>query len=412
MDVIVVGAGKAGSLHYRAYSRLARAGRLDPARIQFVDHAGRAGRELAALLAADALPERVVQSRAQVAGTPPESTIVDLCLPSRDLAPALVEWWRAGYRKFVVEKPFLVPPDLAGEVGRVLASSSAVLVRNYLHSRVHRTVRELVARYDLAPLLCVTNFSKDRRADSRRRRGASGSGSPTVFEVEIPHQLYIGADLIGEVRSLDHVDETALAGDDGERLRLGEGVLLGRAASGASFIHYSNLRHPTIVRSLDLFCRDQLSVHATYTPICEEFADIKAGVILSRGDTVLAKHLFTEDDNMLAMISHAFETLSGTTGGRVDLEDVLRDNAVIASAVEGTPFRLRAPATARTDALQQWVVSSFRMGLEAGIGRSFLEHLEHCRRERLTEVLPALAPSAARLPAQAETGAVREGALV
>ncbi|MCC3655291.1 Gfo/Idh/MocA family oxidoreductase [Streptomyces sp. S07_1.15] len=417
MDVVIVGAGKAGSLHYRAYSRLGRSGVLDRTRIRFVDPRERAGAELAALLRADGLPENVVAAREKLEPAAPETTIVDLCLPSRTLAPALVDWWRAGYRNFVIEKPFMVPQELAREVGQVLASSRAVLVRNYLHSRVHATVRELLDLYDLEPVLCVTNFSKDRRADNLRGRGASADGLPTVYEVEMPHQLYIGDDLLGAARSLDHAEDLdPMAGEDG-RLRLGEGLLVGRAASGAAFVHYSNLHHPTVVRSLDLFCRGRLSVHATYAPICEEFTDIKAGVILGRGDAVLAKQLFTEDDNMHGMISSAYHTLRGGTGGRLGLDEVLRSDGLIRSAIAGGPGSgpgAAAPAVSapRTDLLQEWVVDSFRSGLENGTGRSFLRFLEGRQRTRLSGVLPSLDPARDAVPGRGTPGHAVRGALV
>ncbi|MFE9775785.1 hypothetical protein ACFYOV_29835 [Streptomyces sp. NPDC005931] len=395
MNLVIVGAGKAGSLHYRAYSHLARSGLLDRGRIQFLDPARRAGLELAALLRRDRIVERVVAEREELAPTAPESTIVDLCLPSRTLAASLLEWWRAGYRKFVIEKPFTVPPELVDDVRRVLATSQAVLVRNYLHSQVHGAVRELIDLYDLDPVLCVTNFSKDRRADNLRGRGASGADSPTVFEVEMPHQLYIGTDLLGEPAGVEYAeDRDPTTARDGTPLRLGEGVLVGRAARGAAFVHYSNLHHPTIVRSLDLFSRGGLSIHATYAPICEELSDIKAGVMLCRGSTLIGKKLFTSDDNMLGMISSAFTTLSSAAPAQVDLDEVLRNSALIRSAVADPPgHRPGSGAQARGDVLQGWVADSFKLGLGAGVGQAFLSFLEQRQRARIAGVLPALDPA-------------------
>ncbi|MEU4727673.1 hypothetical protein [Streptomyces sp. NPDC023588] len=418
MDLVIAGAGKAGSLHYRAYSHLARSGRLDRDRIQFVDPTRRAGPELAALLRRDGVAEKVVAGRAELTPTAPESTVVDLCLPSRTLAPALLEWWRAGYRKFVIEKPFTVPPELVDDVRRVLETSQAVLVRNYLHSQVHAAVRDLIGLYDLDPVLCVTNFSKDRRADNLRGRGASGTASPTVFEVEMPHQLYIGTDLLGEPAQVEYAEDLdPMTAPDGTPLRLGEGVIVGRAARGAAFVHYSNLHYPTIVRSLDLFSRDGLSIHATYAPICEELADIKAGVMLCRGSTVISKKLFTSDDNMLGMVSHAFTRLSSDAPAPVDLDEVLRNSALIRSAVDEPAGPRPAFGSARGDVLQAWVADSFKLGLEAGVGQAFLAFLEQRQRARLAGVLPALdpafhtatpAPTALRPPATGRERLTRE----
>lgn len=381
-----MGAGKAGWLHSRAFAKLARLGREAPSRVQFLDHTGRPGAELglepgAVLVAA---------SRDELAATRPAETIIDLCLPARSLAPALVDWWQAGYRKFIVEKPFLVPPDLSRDVGQVLASAQVVRIQNYLRSRAHGAVRKLMRLYGLEPTLCVTNFSKDRRADNQRGRGASVAGAPTIFEIEIPHQLYIGADIIGKVHSLDYAQDRGPASGHAAQARLGECVLVGTSASGAHFVHYSNLQNPTIVRSLDVFCRDDFSLHAVYAPVCEELADIKAGVILSRGDHVLVKQLFTEDDNMLGMIADAFMTLSGRSGGRVSLDDVLRDEAVIRAANANVTWSSAEGVESRADVIERWIVDSFRSGLEADVGRSLLRYLEYRQRQLLTDLLPAL----------------------
>ncbi|WP_103533563.1 hypothetical protein [Streptomyces sp. SM11] len=407
MDLVIVGAGKAASLHYRAYSHLARSGLLNRGRVQFLDTTRRAGPELAALLRRDRIAERVVAGRQELAPTAPESTIVDLCLPSRSLAPVLLDWWHAGYRKFVIEKPFTVPPELVDDVRLVLATSQAVLVRNYLHSQVHRAVRELIDLYDLDPVLCVTNFSKDRRADNLRGRGASSTAAPTVFEVEMPHQLYIGTDLLGEPAQVEYAEDLdPMTAPDGTPLRLGEGVLVGRAARGAAFVHYSNLHYPTIVRSLDVFSRSGLSIHATYAPICEELADIKAGVMLCRGSTVINKKLFTSDDNMLGMISSAFAALSSAAPAQVDLDEVLRNSDLIRSAVDDPPGHRPGSGAARGDVLQGWVADSFKLGLGAGIGQAFLAFLEQRQRARLAGVLPALDPAFHIAPGPAGNPAV------
>ncbi|GLW70772.1 hypothetical protein Kpho02_30710 [Kitasatospora phosalacinea] len=394
MDIVVVGAGKAGSLHYRAYSQLARAGRLDRGRIAFVDPARRPGPELAELLRRDGLDPQVHGSRDELPPAAKESVIVDLCLPSRILAPQLIEWWEAGYRRFLIEKPFTVAPEHAAGVRRALADSSAVLVRNYLYSKVHAEVRGLIGLYDLDPVLCVTNFSKDRLGDNLRGRGAADAGQPTVYEVEMPHQLYIGADLVGEPEELEYAeDRDPTSAPDGTPLRLGEGVLVGRSVRGAAFVHYSNLHHPAVVRSLDVFTRGGLSIHATYAPICEEFADIKAGVMLCRGATVLGKRLFTADDNMLGMVSAAHARLSDPEPARVDPEEVLRASELIRTAVASAPLRRPAAAAGRTDLLQEWVGQSFALGLESGAGQAFLAYLERRQRARLAGVLPALDPA-------------------
>lgn len=388
MEIVIVGAGKAGWLHSRAFAKLARLGREAPRRIQFLDRTGRPGTELGLEPGATL----VAASRDELAATGPAETIIDFCLPARSLAPALVDWWQAGYRKFIVEKPFLIPPDLRDDVGEVLASAQVVRIQNYLYSRAHCAVRELVRLYGLEPTLCVTNFSKDRRADNQRGRGASDAGTPTIFEIEIPHQLYIGADIIGQVRSLDYAQDRGPASADAAQARLGECVLVGTSAPGAHFVHYSNLQNPSTVRTLDVFCRGNFSLHAVYAPVCEELTDIKASVILSRGDHVLAKKLFTEDDNMLGMIADAFTTLSGPAGGRVALDDVLRDDAVIRAANGNVTWSSAEVVESRADVIEHWIIDSFRSGLETGVGRSLLGYLEYRQRHLLADLLPALAP--------------------
>jgi predicted dehydrogenase len=395
--VVIVGGGKAGALHYRAYRQMARAGVLPLDGVVLVDPHGEPAPELAGLVREAGAQLDTFETRAALMTSPRQpdlaTAIVDLCAPASVLVNALRDYYASGFRRFLVEKPFLVTAEDEADVRHILSTSQVVLVRNYLFSGVHRVVRTMLQTYDLQPLVCITNFSKDRRADSARGRGAaSGAQAPTVFEIEMPHQLYIGADLTGAPAVLEHAEATDMVTTAGIVAHQGRGVIVGRSDRDCVFVHYSDLEHPTVVRTLDLICQGGLSIQATYSPICEELRDVSAGVVLTKGDAVLQKRLFTEDNNMLATVADAYATLTGSSPGRTGIEDAMRQSEVIRLAIAGQAAAVDKARSSRADLMQDLVARSFTLGLDGTAPTEMLHLLNERRRQRFASLLPTMDP--------------------
>jgi hypothetical protein len=80
-----------------------------------------------------------------------------------------------------------------------------------------------------------------------------------------------------------------------------------RNYKNALYIHYSNLCFNRVYRTIDIFFENNYYLHEIYAPIGKDKLGIKAGVVLSNGNTLIESQFFNDcDDNMRDMISYAF----------------------------------------------------------------------------------------------------------
>lgn len=396
-DIVIAGAGKAGFLHCSAYFKMHRQGMCDIRRVRLVDPTGKPGPDLADFLAREGLSLPVHADPADLPPLDPDHTIIDLCLPSRLLARGLREWAARGFRKFVVEKPLLVSPE-DQDVFELVRSRSVILVQNYLHSKVHKCICRLIADHDLRPLMILTNFSKDRRQDSARGRAFADGIVPSVFEIEMPHQLYIGNHLGGPMTGIYHLDARDMVIGDRVLSNHGEGVVVGSNADGNLFVHYSSLAADRVVRSIDIFFRDDYCLHGIYAPICENLNDLKAGVILRKGKATLAQHVFVSgDDNMLGMIRHAYVSLRDDRREYFADADELRSSACILQSLIANQMPPNLPSVPPQGLgfWQRWMLSVFRTTADGPQPRAFLDFVRGNARAHFGDLLSA--PTAASM---------------
>ncbi|AJR05308.1 hypothetical protein H744_1c0283 [Photobacterium gaetbulicola Gung47] len=269
------------------------------------------------------------------------------------------------------------------------------MMKNYLHSKVHHTVKDIINKFSLDPLVSVTNFSKDRRFDSSSGRAFSNSRTPSVFEIEIPHQIYLSEDLFGDTDNFLLVkSEDMLVGHE-KIPNHGVGVVVGKHECGSISINYSNLQYHRVTRSLDIIFKDQFYLHAIYAPICDELSDVKAGVILSKASNVLEKHLFVGgDDNMLEMLKFAYlsqvhdDIYAFSTGADVIYSSDKMKEVIQKGCDVYQPDRV--DNISDLDLLQRWVIDSFRNDFEPS-SNSFISFIEDIKVEHFSNLLPAMA---------------------
>ncbi|MEN3281498.1 MAG: hypothetical protein V7607_2638 [Solirubrobacteraceae bacterium] len=120
------------------------------------------------------------------AAVPWADGVVDVCTPTALHASSLVEAYRLGARRFIVEKP--AARSLQDWRVAVAAAPKALIwsVHHQLWSQAFRVARDAVPE----PVAVMCAFDKDRATDDQRGRGSSlDGGVPHVLQVEIPHQI-------------------------------------------------------------------------------------------------------------------------------------------------------------------------------------------------------------------------------
>lgn len=312
MNVVIVGAGKAGFLHFNSYYKLYRIGLVDLTKIFFVDTTGSFGVDISKLIHITARSYKVYKTFDSLLNEEqlvPENTIIDLCIPRGTFTKSMQTISKYGFSNFLVEKPFVIFEESreSNQFNKLLSKVKIIKIENYLHSKVHKAIKHLIDKYNLELSTVVTNFSKNRQSESLQGRAFRlGEAPPSVFEIEVPHQIYICNDLFGDIDELIHVYSKDMIVDGNIIKKHGEGLVVGKNSQNALYIHYSNLCFNRVYRTIDIFFKNNYYLHGIYVPVCEDELGVKAGVVLSNGSQVIESYFFDDDDNMLDMISYAF----------------------------------------------------------------------------------------------------------
>ncbi len=188
-DIILIGSGKAGSLHCKCHSKLKElniniAALIDsnPHRLKRFPSLYKKFNEGESPFAAGSLEE--VSKQMDM-----EDTILDLCVPNDVHYQCAKEACDLGAKK-MIEKPIVNSVTDAKKIEKLSASIS---------------IAEKIEKYNLKPKFVRTEFSKDRRSDTANGGGILKKGAPHIFTVEVPHQLAIANYLFGiPVDSFEH----------------------------------------------------------------------------------------------------------------------------------------------------------------------------------------------------------------
>lgn len=123
------------------------------------------------------------------------NVILDICVPTEIHYDTIIDLFNHGAKKFIVEKP--LTNNLA--TAKKLAELPVLIcvVENYLFSETTRMLNAIIALRDLKIRKIISNFSKNRRKDSLRKRGFVGNSPPHIFTIEAPHQIALILDFIG-----------------------------------------------------------------------------------------------------------------------------------------------------------------------------------------------------------------------
>ncbi|VEJ53262.1 Uncharacterised protein [Pragia fontium] len=314
MRIILLGAGKAGYLHLNSYLKMIDSQTLPDVEFLFVDPGMTPGKDLLKLCEEKKQRLKIWPTLEALIHDnhiyDRENDIIDLCLPSAILFDEFCHALKLGFKKIIIEKPILIREGINSEIVSLIKNADVFMVRNYLYSFVQYKIKELLQEFEILPEMLLTNFSKNRVQESFSGRAFTREHAPTAFEIEIPHQLYIADDIFGQSgRTIYSMAEDMVKNDECINSH-GLGVVIDYFGKNKVAIHYSNLQHSEITRTLDIFCSNDYTIHSIYSPICEELNDIKASVVLLRGNRIVKKYLCIErDDNMYNMFSFAIDAL-------------------------------------------------------------------------------------------------------
>lgn len=134
-------------------------------------------------------PRRVscATSLAELRGVDPDDTIVHICTPADDHAPALRAATDAGFRRIIVEKPCAANTAEVDEMLRIADRTGAriAVINPYLYSRSVARCRDRIQELGQLPHYLEFEMSKPRFTPTLAGR----SKPESVMDVELPHQI-------------------------------------------------------------------------------------------------------------------------------------------------------------------------------------------------------------------------------
>ena len=126
-------------------------------------------------------------SLADLTGVDPENTVVHICTPADDHAPALRAATDAGFRRIIVEKPCAANTADVDEMRRIAdrTGASIAVINPYLYSRSVASCKAKIQEVGRLPHYLEFEMSKPRITPTLAGR----SKPESVMDVELPHQI-------------------------------------------------------------------------------------------------------------------------------------------------------------------------------------------------------------------------------
>ncbi len=285
-DVIIVGTGKAGFLHYYSYQKFKQMGR-----IYFVDIDGKIKNENIEESKAYLRLEDVIKEE----NLDVKNTIVDICTPKSVFIDIIMECKRLNLKDILVEKPFIVNEKFLSENKDL----NIAMVHNYVYSKIVRKMKNILEQKELKPIIIYTNFSKNRTEESFRGRGMYKRVTRNV-EHDIPHQVYISQFL------LDDPKDTHLLLEEEKSMVKGNETLEKHGYSkiftkknGVYVIHESDFATNTKIREVIVVCDNNIIVRGEFLFYDKDLNKLKDGnVSIIDNNKIIYSEDIDYDDNM------------------------------------------------------------------------------------------------------------------
>jgi predicted dehydrogenase len=305
-DVIIVGAGKAGYLHYNSYLKLKEKGSL-----YIVDIKNKT-KYFENIKIYSSIEEVIEMSNLN-----PNNIIVDICAPYKCFIKIINNCLRLGLYNILVEKPFIIEENFFDNKEKL----NIYMIQNYLFSKLTQDAKKYIEENKLNIETIITNFSKNRINDSKNGRAFSDNNATTIFEIEIPHQIYIANFL------LDKVDRNKLMYISANDLVI-DGNIYKNHASGIAIInkdnrlviHEGNMTSTSVVKRITLICQDGYVLNIDYF-LYNDLTILKNGCLrILKDGTIIKEILYDEDDNMFKNIEYVYNNFNQGIYNKDNLE--------------------------------------------------------------------------------------------
>lgn len=310
-DVIIVGTGKAGFLHYFSYKKFKNIGKLF-----FVDISEKMKNEnIDVQKVYPTINDAIVNNNLDIS-----NIIVDICTPKSVFLDIINQCKELGIKDIIVEKPFIVKEEFFKENEEL----NIVMVHNYVYSKITIGIKEIIEKENLTPKMVYTNFSKNRLSESFKGRGMYKSVTRNI-ELDIPHQVYITQYILGNrPTKLLALDEKSIKQGDVVLEKHGYGKIITKK-DDILVIHESDLTTNTTVREVTVVCNNDIIVQGEYFIYDKDLNKLKSGTIkIYKNSDVIKEINIDVDDNMYECLLEFYNYFNGISVG-VDYKEQIKE---------------------------------------------------------------------------------------
>ncbi len=310
-DVIIVGTGKAGFLHYFSYKKFKNIGKLF-----FVDISEKMKNEnIDVQKVYPTINDAIINNNLDIS-----NIIVDICTPKSVFLDIINQCKELGIKDIIVEKPFIVKEEFFKENEEL----NIVMVHNYVYSKITIGIKEIIEKENLTPKMVYTNFSKNRLSESFKGRGMYKSVTRNI-ELDIPHQVYITQYILGNrPTKLLALDEKSIKQGDVVLEKHGYGKIITKK-DDILVIHESDLTTNTTVREVTVVCDNDIIVQGEYFIYDKDLNKLKSGTIkIYKNSDVIKEINIDVDDNMYECLLEFYNYFNGISVG-VDYKEQIKE---------------------------------------------------------------------------------------
>lgn len=285
-DIIIIGTGKAGYLHYYSYKKLKKI-----RKIYFVDIDGTIKNHNITETKAYMTIEGVISENS----LDKNNVIVDICTPKSVFLDIVNKCKQIGITDIIVEKPFIVEQDFF-EKNKEL---DIAMIRNYAYSKIITEIKRIIMEKNLKPKMIYTNFSKNRTEESFNGRGMFKRTTRNI-EHDIPHQVYFTQYILGNTNSTQLILQEEKDMVKGEKFlrKHGYSKIISKK-DDVLVIHESDFASNTKIREVIVVCNDDTAIKGEFLFYDSDLNKLKNGnVSILKNNKVIYTKDIDYDDNM------------------------------------------------------------------------------------------------------------------
>lgn len=289
-DIIIIGTGKAGFLHFYSYQKFKEVGD-----IYFVDIDGKIkNKNIYTSKVYTSIENVITENKLDI-----KKIVVDICTPKSVFMKIVDECKRLGITDIMVEKPFIVEQDFFEKNNEL----DIAMIKNYAYSKIITEIKRILNEKELKPKMIYTNFSKNRTEESFNGRGMYKKTTRNI-EHDIPHQVYFTQFILGNTKSTrlilqeekDMVNEKNILEKHGysKIITMKDDVLV---------IHESDFATNTKIREIIVVCENNIIIKGEFLFYDNDLNKLKDGnVSMLKDNKIIQTKNIDYDDNMYECI--------------------------------------------------------------------------------------------------------------